>query len=404
MKKLLVSVLMLSSVSVLSNAEEIPNKMYFLEDIEENYIENPFAIFMRADKILRSENPDYKTGLELLEKASKLGIHEATHNIGNMYYFGIGVEKNYDKAMEYLYIASKNDVLESQLLLADIYARKKINLKEAFKWYYIAAKRGVPEAKYYVANMLFYGKGTFMDTNLGIKLLKETAEETSNKKIYFELGEIFSKGINNPRDYESGLENYEKSANLGHVMAQRLTADMYQYGKGTKRNLEKALYWYTKAALNGDVFSMARVGDLNLYGEGTNQNTNDAIEWYKKASKYNNNHSLYQLASIYMKNKNGIEPNYKLAIDYYKKAVNAGNKEAMRELAIIYRKGLDGVVEQDNFKYQDLMKLYYVDVEKKEKEEFNIFNFNDEDELKENNFLKESFEVFLKEYDKIKIK
>lgn len=396
MKKILVSTLIISSMSMITNAEEIPNKMYMLEDIEENYIENPFAIFMRADKILKGNDPDYVLAIDLLEKASKMGIHEATHNLGNMYYFGIGTEQDYDKAMQYFYIASKNDILESQLLLADIYARKKINLSEAFRWYYVAAKRGVPEAKYYIANMLFYGKGTSMDTELGIKLLKETADENKNKKIYFEIGEIYAKGINNPRDYENGLKFYEKSAELGHTMGQRATADMYQYGKGTKRNLEKALYWYTNAANAGDVFSMSRVGDLNLYGDGTQQDTKEAINWYKKASKYSDPHALYQLASIYMKEKHGVEANYPVAIEYYKDAVNAGHKEAMRELAIIYRKGINGVIEQDNFKYQDLMKLYYVEKEKEKTPEFNIFKYNDDEELNEKEFLKDSFELYLK--------
>lgn len=378
MKRILVLGIIASTLSINVFSEEIPNKIYKLEDIESRYIENPFAVFMRADKIMKSEDPDYNLAVELFEKASKMGILEATHNLGNMYYYGIGVDKDINKASNYLYISGSEGLLESQLLLADIYARKNVNLRQAYKWYYMAAKQNVPEAKYYIANMLFYAKGTGMDTELALKLYDEVIKDTNSRKTMFEVGEIYYNGINNPRNYEKAAKYYEESAKLGYLKSEKKIAHMYEYGKGVKRNLEKAFFWYNSAALKNDFESMSKLGDMYRLGEGTQFNIDEAIKYYEKAGKYNDKNSLYQLASIYMKNEYKINPDYNRAISYYIKAVNAGHKESMRELALIYRKGIENIIEIDNFKYKDLMNLYYKDEPKKEIKKFELFNFKDD--------------------------
>lgn len=402
--KKLLSVAIIASLSFAANAEVNDyNKSYEVKDIEERYVENPYALFIRADKIMKSKEPDYSKALALFEKASKLGIAEASHNAGFIYHNGLGnVKKDPSKAAAMFLIGAKAGVVDSQMMLGHAFISGeslKVNTEQAYKWFYKAAKAGVLEAKYYVANMIFYGKGTSMDTDLGLKLLDEVAEETKNRKIYFELGEIYRKGINNPRNYELALINYEKSANLGFIKSQTEAAEMYKYGKGTKVNNEKALYWYTKAALQSDKDSISAVGDMHLRGEGTEKDLKMAEDWYMKGAEMLDAHSLYQLASIYMKNEHGVEPNYNKAIDFYHKAVNAGNKEAMRELAMIYRKGIDGVLESDNFKYTDLMNLYYKDEPKIKQEAYNMFVFEDDQKRRlemKKKFHKQSFEQHLK--------
>lgn len=402
-KKLIgITIMTAMSMNIYAEVNDF-NTSYKTKDIEERYIENPYALFVRADNIMKSENPDYVSALKLFEKSSKLGIAEASHNAAFIYYNGLGaIEKDLKKAAALFLISADVGIVESQMLLGHLFIsgeELKVNTEQAYKWFYRAAKQGVLEAKYYIANMIFYGKGTGMDTDLGLKVLEEVATETQNRKIFFEIGEIHRKGFNSPRNYTLALENHEKAAQLGFIKSQRITADLYKYGRGAKHNNEKALYWYTKAALANDTLSIATVADMHLYGQGTDKDVVQAEKWYKKGAESSNPHSLYQLASIYMKNEHGVEPDYGKAIGFYHKAVNVGHKEAMRELAIIYRKGVDEVLESDHFKYTDLMNLYYKPEEKTTTKSFDMFVFkDDQDELKVQQalFNKTSFEKHLK--------
>jgi TPR repeat protein len=389
------------SVNALAEVNDY-NESYTLKDIEERYVENPFAVFMRADEIMKSENPDYSKALGLFELASKLGIKEASHNAGYIYYNGFGnVDQNYNKAANYHYIAAQDGIVESQMVLATLFTvddGPKVNLSQAYKFYMMAAQNGVEEAKYYIANMSYYGKGTAMDTELGLRLLNEVAEKTQSRKIYFEIGEIHRKGINASRNYVLALENHEKAAKLGYTESKELSGNMYMYGQGAKINYEKALFWYTSAAVEGSVSSMTKAGDMHLFGQGTSKDTLEAEKWFVKAADSSDADSLYRLASIYMKNENGVDPDYVKAIAYYHKAVNAGHKESMRELAVIYRKGMSDVVEADNFKYNDLMKMYYKSVPKSKGKRFNLFDFEDNQSKKlemKDDFDKKSFEQYL---------
>jgi TPR repeat protein len=402
--KNLIGVAIITAISFNAYAEVNDfNTSYQTKDIEERYVENPYALFIRADKMMNEDNPDYVSALALFEKSSKLGIAEASHNAGFIYYNGLGgIEKNIKKAAAFFLISAESGIVESQMLLGNAFVsgeELKVNTEQAYKWFYRAAKQDVLEAKYYIANMIFFGKGTGMDTDLGLKILEEVAVETQNRKIFFEIGEIHRKGFNSPRNYTLALENHEKAAQLGFIESQRITADLYKYGRGAKHNNEKALYWYTKAALSNDTLSMANVADMHLYGQGTDKDVEEAEKWYHMGSEASNPHSLYQLASIYMKNQHGVEPDYTKAIGFYHKAVNVGHKEAIRELAIIYRKGVDDILDADHFKYTDLMNLYYKAAEETTENSFNMFVFkDDQDELKNQQalFNKTSFEKHLK--------
>lgn len=404
MKKSLIIVAMLATLTANVNAVENGfNKSYKTKDIEERYTENPYALFVRASKIMDEKNPNYKKALQLFEKSSGLGIAEASHNAGYIYYNGLGsIEKDIKKAASFFLSSAQRGIVDSQMMLGQMFvdgSGLQVNAEQAYKWFYKAANSGVLEAKYYIANMIFHGKGTSMDSDLGLKILEEVAEETQNRKIFFELGEIHRRGVNSPKDYHLALINHEKAANLGFSKSQKITGDLYRYGRGDKANNEKALYWYTKAALLNNVESMPLVGEMHLYGNGTKKDVMEAEKWFEKGAKNSNSESLYNLASLYMKNEHGVDPDYSKAIGFYHKAVNVGNKEAIRELAVIYRKGIDGVLEPDTFTYTDLMNLYYKEGDNKKVEKFNMFTFKDDQDVeleKQKIFHKGDFEKYLK--------
>jgi TPR repeat protein len=402
-KKVLLASIVSITLSGINAAEvENYNNVFSLENIEERYENNPFAVFYRADNERKIGN--YDEAFRLFKMAADLGLREASHNVGYMYFNGVGVEKNYMNAAKYLNVSGNKGILESQMLMGYLYTTEDkgptISLKEAYNWYYKAAAQGNLEAKYYVGNMLFYGRGTNMDTVIGLALLEEVAEETNNRKIYHEIGEIYRKGVSQPRNLERASFFYEQAAKLGYQESQAALGDLHYNGINGTINKEKALYWYTEAALNGSVKVMPTLATMYLKAQGTEQDVEQAIKWLNEAAKFNNPEALYMLAGLYFKNNYGIEVDSKKAVNFYKLAVSAGHKEAIREFAIINRRGIRGVVEADNIEYTRLMNLYYEDTPETERKEFNMFQFKDNEIIKaemEDEFYKSDFNQYFQE-------
>ena len=88
-----------------------------------------------------------------MQKAADQGNAQAKRVLGNCYVAGIGVEKNNDKAIEYLLpFALKGDVA-AQGTVAGAYAGKYFDTdalcyyEEAMKWYQKAADQGDEESR-----------------------------------------------------------------------------------------------------------------------------------------------------------------------------------------------------------------------------------------------------------------
>ena len=61
-------------------------------------------LLQEGNKALQEK--DYNRAIELFTKSSEMGNYFATYNLGCMYYFGDGVEKDEEKAFEYFIKAS----------------------------------------------------------------------------------------------------------------------------------------------------------------------------------------------------------------------------------------------------------------------------------------------------------
>ena len=74
--------------------------------------------------------------------------------------------KDFEQALILLLPLSKQDNVEAQYLLGSLYARgrgTKSNDKEAFRWFYMAAKRGHAQAQFELACLYEQGSGVVQD-------------------------------------------------------------------------------------------------------------------------------------------------------------------------------------------------------------------------------------------------
>ena len=130
---------------------------------------------------------NYENAIECYSKAAELGLLEAQNELGNMYYFGLGVERDYLKA---------------------------------FNYYRNAAKAGYVDAQNSLGECYLLGKGVDRDNEEAIKWIKRAAEQ-GNVFAQNSMGEFYFRGVAGlSQNYTEAVKWYQKAANQGDENAQ----------------------------------------------------------------------------------------------------------------------------------------------------------------------------------------
>lgn len=174
---------------------------------------------------------NYENAIECYSKAAELGLPEAQNELGNMYYFGLGVERDYSKA---------------------------------FNYYRNAAKAGYVDAQNSLGECYLLGKGIDRDNEEAIKWIKKAAEQ-GNVFAQESMGEFYLRGLAGlSQNYIEAVKWYQKAANQGDENAQCNLGLCYYYGYGVNINYSEASKWLHLAAKNGNEHAKTLIKDLNL--------------------------------------------------------------------------------------------------------------------------------------------
>ena len=139
------------------------------------------------------------------------------------YYFGLGVEQDYECAVEY---------------------------------YLEAAEQGNAEAQYCLGELYYYGnRGVKQDYTQAIDWLQKAAEQGNADALYL-LGKCyyFGNGVN--EDLVLAMHLYHKSAELGNAKAQKRLRDCYYNGYGVEQDYEQSFYWCRQLVDNHNLNSI----------------------------------------------------------------------------------------------------------------------------------------------------
>ena len=138
------------------------------------------------------------------ESEEELSV-EDLNTIGDMYYFGDGVEQDYEEAVE---------------------------------WYKAAAGQDYDLAQYNLGHMYRNGYGVAQDYTKAIQWYKKAAEQ-GNSEAQNSLGDMYYFGDGVEQDYEEAIQWYRKAAEQGNGKAQNSLGDMYYWGRGVEQDYEK---------------------------------------------------------------------------------------------------------------------------------------------------------------------
>ena len=153
--------------------------------------------------------------IENLKDLATAGFVEAQYQLALMYYYGKGIEQDWDKVLQ---------------------------------WFSKAAEQAYAPAQYNLALMYYYGKG-IIEKN-GDKALQwmSKAAEQAFAPAQYSLAMMYYNGKGTEQDQDKALQWMSKAAEQAYAPAQYDLALMYYNGKGTEQDRDKAVQWLSKAA------------------------------------------------------------------------------------------------------------------------------------------------------------
>jgi hypothetical protein len=223
-------------------------------------------------------------------EAAEQGLPEAQFYIGNMYYEGDMIPKDYNKAVKWFRMAAEQGFPNAQFKMGVMYGLGLGGLhssrSEAIKWYRKAAEQGNPEGQYWLANNINYG---------------------NNNK-------------------EEALKWYRKSAERGYLRAQIAMGDYYNCSYcDYDVNHSEAAKWYLLAAEQGSGYAQHKLGQKYFKGLGVSQDYEEAAKWYKKAFEQGDTNASHKLGIMYEKGI-GVPVDYVKAHVCYHLSYNLSSK------------------------------------------------------------------------------
>ena len=203
-----------------------------------------------------SIEPEHKPTSEFLELLKKAENDDpfAQNELGDMYYNGTGVEKDYHKAVEWYQKSAIKRIAKAQCNLGYMYYNGfgvEKDYQKAVEWYQKSANQGCAAAQCNLGVMYRNGFGVEKDYHKAIELYQKAINQ-GNATAQYNLGFMYENGFGVEKDYNLAVEWYQKSANQGYANAQFNLGTMYQNGYGVEKDYHIAVEWYKKAAEQGD--------------------------------------------------------------------------------------------------------------------------------------------------------
>lgn len=279
-----------------SNANILIEKAKKTQDSQDQYIVGK-AYFEGTNGF----SQDYYQAFRWLDKASEEKHIEAINLLAQMYEKGLGVKKDFAKA---IILYKKTSDLGSVIGMSRIgvYYYNKATYPDALRLLKKAHKKGVAEASSYLGMMYLQGKGVEKNAKKGIKLILRAANKGDVNGQYL-MGSLFFERKFGMVNYNKAQEWFTKAGKQGNEKAQFNLAQIYYYGKGCKIDYPKAFRWYQKSAEQGNKLSQYRLALMYVKGKGVKQDDDQAYYWCKKSMDQGYEKAKPLLEAIEMKRK-----------------------------------------------------------------------------------------------------
>jgi uncharacterized protein len=187
-------------------------------------------------------------------RASRVGHVPAAKTLGDLYYSGVDVPRDVQKAMSYYREAARLDHPAAQFALAEILSAGDDGVAQdrraALAWYRAAAVNDHPGALHALARAYDTGDGVAPDPERAIGLYKAAALAGS-PPARVAMGIYFHEGKQVPRDAAAARRWFEIAAADGDSDGMFNLAAMLANGAGGDKDLPRAWAWLAQSAALG---------------------------------------------------------------------------------------------------------------------------------------------------------
>ena len=198
--------------------------------------------------------------------ASEAGDAMAAYRLGQMYVYGIGIERDAQAGLRAL--------------------RR-------------AAEAGLTLAQGEIGALRFEGRFVPRDYAESLKWSRAAAEAEHARSIY-RLGEHHDRGLEVELDYRQALEFYNRAAELGLPAAQRRVGQFHAAGITVDRDIEQALAWFRRAAEGNEAEAQLQLALAHDNGAGVPQSIGNALVFYRQAAEGGMATAQIALGQLYM--------------------------------------------------------------------------------------------------------
>lgn len=228
---------------------------------------------------------DEEFTLDTARAAAEKGDPQAEYFLARRYADGIGVPRDYVKAVAYLRQSADQGYAPAQTGLGSCYAHGtgvKQDYAEAVWWYRQATAQGDSLAEYSLGYAYADGKGVPKDVDTALKWWRKSAEQ-GQALAQNALGQFYFQGEHpgdtNHINYVEAAKWLHQAAEQGCVPAMSTLGYMYQYAIGVQHDWSQALQWNRQAAKLGDAAAQDNLGQM--YENGNAGLPHDLVQAYK---------------------------------------------------------------------------------------------------------------------------
>jgi len=173
------------------------------------------------------------------------------------------------------------------------------NFEKAMSWLYKALDQELPHAQCAYGYFHTHGEGGLpKDEQLGFVWFSKSAEQ-GYPTAYNNLGDLYKRGKGVDKDPQKAFQLFKLAAKCNVPHAQVNVGLAFLEGEGVEQNYDKAVKWFKKAALHSHGRACGELGDLYYAGEGVPQDIDEAIKWYLKAATLGNEDATSMLVEMY---------------------------------------------------------------------------------------------------------
>ncbi|MGA3180171.1 MAG: protein kinase [Verrucomicrobiota bacterium] len=296
-----------------------------------------------------SPSQDWKNSpLAGVQAAAEQGNAPAQSELGERYYNGNGVVKDYTQAVKWYRKAAEQGFAMAEFGLGRVYEHGLgvgQDYIQAATWYRKAAEQGNAKAEVDLGVLYGTGRGVPKDDSQALQWYRKAAEQ-GNAAGEADLGVMYEFGRGVAQDYVEAVKWYRKAAEQGNPLGEADLGVMYEFGRGVPKDDTEALQWYRKAAEQGNAAGETDVGVMYQRGQGVPKDDSQALQWYRKAADQKYARAEYDMGWVY-ENGRGVAQDYGQAATWYRKAAEQGYAPAEVSLGLMYEKG-QGVPKDDS--------------------------------------------------------